>query len=182
MVVYRIDQDHSEFLDWHNALANYQWIHGGPVIRHLVAICRLARQALPGHTEATEERLYGLVEAVRSKGAPTAPRGNPIWLTSVREHIHAHFTAPIDVRNLAVMAGTHPVYLARIFRRQYGLSVTQYVRRLRTKHAATLLTSTSAPIANVALAAGFADHAHLCRVFRSEMGVTPGAFRRLAGD
>jgi len=182
LVTYRTDRGDSEFVDWHTALATYRWIHTGPVIRHLVAICRLFGQALPGHTEAIEERLYSLMEAIRSDVVPTTPRRSPPWLKSVREYLHAHFTQPIEVRSLAVMAGTHPVYLARVFRRHLGCSVTEYVQRLRTRHAASQLATSREAIGRVAMASGFADHAHLCRVFKSEMGITPGAYRKIVSE
>ena len=35
------------------------------------------------------------------------------------------------------------------------------------------------PLADVALAAGFADQAHFTRMFRSAYGVTPGRYARL---
>lgn len=85
-----------------------------------------------------------------------------------------------SVVGVARLLGLHPVALARAFRRDHGCSITEYRRRLRLRRAASLLVSSSMPLADVALDAGFADQSHLCRVFRSEMGMTPSRFRRLA--
>jgi AraC-like DNA-binding protein len=38
------------------------------------------------------------------------------------------------------------------------------------------------PLAELALAAGFADQAHFTRMFRSTLGVTPGRYARLRGQ
>jgi AraC family transcriptional regulator len=59
--------------------------------------------------------------------------------------------------------------------------MTDYVRRLRVEHARRELMTTSRSLADIAHSAGFADQAHLSRVFRQLTGVTPGAFRRVAG-
>jgi AraC family transcriptional regulator len=74
-----------------------------------------------------------------------------------------------------------PAYLARAFRRQMGCTMSQYRRRVWVRQAAHFLSSTEAPLSEVALKAGFADQSHLCRVFKAELGLTPRAYRILAG-
>jgi AraC family transcriptional regulator len=77
------------------------------------------------------------------------------------------------------MVGVHRVHLARRFRQHFGCSTTEYLRHLRVRAAAAALASTETPLATVALDAGFADQSHLCRTFKGETGLTPGAFRAL---
>lgn len=68
--------------------------------------------------------------------------------------------------------------LARQFRWHYGCTVGTYVRRLRVQYAARQLAATRTPLSDVAIAAGFCDQSHLCRVFRQVTGTSPGEFRR----
>lgn len=56
----------------------------------------------------------------------------------------------------------------------------EYLRRLRVESAWRQLAITDKPLSVIALDAGFADQAHLTRVFESLMGVTPGAYRARA--
>jgi AraC family transcriptional regulator len=70
------------------------------------------------------------------------------------------------------------VTLARGFRKAYGRSVGAYLRWLRVARAARELAETDAPLAEIALAAGFADQSHFSNVFRRETGLSPSAFRR----
>jgi len=51
-------------------------------------------------------------------------------------------------------------------------------RRLRIEWAAHALLREDAPVADVALRAGFADQSHFTRFFRRLMGVTPHAYRQ----
>jgi AraC-like DNA-binding protein len=86
--------------------------------------------------------------------------------------------------NIAALAhnlGVHQVYLARIFRERWNCSPREYAQRMRVREAAHRLASTRQPLAEIALDAGFADQAHLTRIFGRVVGVTPGAFRRLTG-
>ncbi len=69
------------------------------------------------------------------------------------------------------------MHFARTFRAAHGVSVGAYVHRLRAEYAARELARTSTPIAAIASAAGFADQAHLTRVFRRLTGATPARFR-----
>ena len=50
--------------------------------------------------------------------------------------------------------------------------------RLRIEHAQSLLTTTDAPLAEVARLCGFADAPHLTKAFRRATGTTPAAYRR----
>jgi AraC-like DNA-binding protein len=78
---------------------------------------------------------------------------------------------------LAREAGTHASHLVRVFGREYGLPPHRYVVGRRLDRARRLLLD-GEPIAEVAVAAGFHDQAHLTRHFRALLGTTPGAFRR----
>ena len=101
----------------------------------------------------------------------------PRWVVAARDYLHD----PGDVGSLGEVAaavGVHPVTLARGFRKAYGCSVGAYLRWLRVARAARRLAETEAPLAEVALAAGFADQSHFSNVFRRETGLSPSQFRR----
>lgn len=119
-----------------------------------------------------------LASAARIEGRPSEGRRPPLWLRRVVDYLQAHVLEPSDLDTLTGIAGVTPSYLVRAFRRHQGLSLASYTRRLRLDWAAERLTSTDAPIAEIALAAGFADQSHFTRVFRRELGTPPASFRR----
>jgi AraC-like DNA-binding protein len=57
-----------------------------------------------------------------------------------------------------------------------------YITSRRIDFACTLLKSTGEPLAQIAIASGLCDQAHLGRVFRRTMGITPAAWRRAYGE
>jgi AraC-like DNA-binding protein len=76
----------------------------------------------------------------------------------------------------------HPTHVARAFRREYGVTVAEYARRLRLDWAQAQLALEDAPLARIAIEAGFADQSHFTRAFRRHTGMTPGRYRaRLQG-
>ena len=83
-----------------------------------------------------------------------------------------------SLAELAAGVGVHPVTLARAFRRTFGCTIGEYLRRLRIERAAEQLATGTQPLAEIALAAGFADQSHFSNVFRRRVGMSPSAYRR----
>jgi AraC-like DNA-binding protein len=102
----------------------------------------------------------------------------PAWLQGVRDRMEHEFRAPLRVRRVAEEVGRHPNSLSRAFRWYFGVSVVEWLHRLRVAWVGELLLSEALPLSVVALRAGFADQAHLTRVFKRYYGLTPGQYRK----
>ena len=105
------------------------------------------------------------------RGAP------PRWLREARDFIHAHYVERPSLAAIARAGGIHPANLVRGFRSHLRCSPGEYMRRLRIEHARAALESSSRPIAEIALEAGFYDQSHFTAAFRRHFGVTPSAYR-----
>jgi AraC family transcriptional regulator len=105
-------------------------------------------------------------------------RQPPPWLRRARERLDDQFADPPSLPELAAGVGVHPVYLAGQFRRHFRCSPGEYLRRRRVEEARRLLADSGRPLAEVALAAGFADQSHFTRTFKRHLGVTPARYRR----
>ena len=81
---------------------------------------------------------------------------------------------------LARTVDVHPVYLARAFRRSYGCSPGEYLRRRRMEHAVAMLHDDRMGIADIAVACGFVDQSHFTHAFRRAYRYTPAQYRTLA--
>jgi AraC family transcriptional regulator len=103
----------------------------------------------------------------------------PAWLALLKDALDTYGLAEIDVATHAREAGVHPSHLSRLFRRCYGLSVTEYAQAQSVRRALTLLGERGANLSEAALAAGFYDQSHMNRVFRRVTGRSPGAQRAL---
>jgi len=126
---------------------------------------------------ALEALALEMLATLLRRGAPRE-RGVPAWLIATRDHLRAHRLEPIRLADLAAIAGVHEVHLVRAFRRHFGVTPGAYLRGLRIDRARQALVESDAPIADLALAAGFSSQSHFTRVFHRLTGATPAAYRR----
>ncbi len=121
-------------------------------------------------------QLLALVERAPKQPAP----GTTEWLRRARDLMHERVPDHPSLAELAAAVGRHPTHVARAFRREYGVTIAEYSRALRLDWARMQISLGEAPLARVAIDAGFADQSHFTRAFRCYVGVTPGRYRERA--
>lgn len=100
----------------------------------------------------------------------------PPWLRQARDLVHDRFNETLRHDDIAEIVGVHPVHLARQFKRHFGFTIGEYLRRVRVEFITRHL-STKRTLAELALQAGFSDQSHLSRVFKQVTGRTPSQAR-----
>lgn len=126
---------------------------------------------------AIEGLMLEVLAGVLRHQTSDAGRRPPRSLRRATEFIHAHFNETFSLSEAAEAAGVHPVYLARAFRRHFRQTVGDYVRRLRVEFACRELAGGDAPLAEIALAAGFCAQSHFATTFKRHTGLTPTQYR-----
>jgi len=94
--------------------------------------------------------------------------------------MNRYIERPIMIEELARQAGISRRQLERIFVAETGMSATQTYLSIRLNEAARMLRQSRDTIAKIAYATGFADGAHLTRMFKRVHGVSPSRYRRSA--
>jgi AraC family transcriptional regulator len=101
------------------------------------------------------------------------------WQTSrILAYIDANLASKLETRELASVVALSRSHFSRAFKQSVGLSPMEYVGVRRVERAKVMIGSTQERLAEVAIACGFADQAHLSRRFRDLTGVSPGQWRR----
>jgi len=101
------------------------------------------------------------------------------WLRAAFEIVNDGYRQGVTAQGLAAALGVPALRLGRSFRRAFGCSPGELVRRRRVEKAEELVRAGRLSLAEVALASGFADQAQLTKAFRRATGLTPGRYRRL---
>ena len=102
-------------------------------------------------------------------------------LAGVYALVDGRLAERITVKLLAHGTGLSPAHFSREFKRTTGETPHAFVMRRRLEHAHEFLAE-GGSIADAASCSGFADQAHLSRLFKRRYFLTPGAFQRVGNE
>jgi AraC-like DNA-binding protein len=155
-----------------------------PALRGLAGpLARLAASSRHADALALEESAIEVAEAVVAAaagtlGSPSAPGArDQRRISRALRHLEAHAARRLSLDELARVACMSKYHFLRTFRRAVGLTPHAFLVGLRLRQAAAALRATGAPVARVALDAGFGDLSEFHGQFRAAFGTSPGAFR-----
>ena len=149
-------------------------------LRHhqLLVACRSAA----GNALEIEERALRLLamSAVFESPTEALPRHRRI-VDETRQLLATRFRDDMDLRTLARAIGMSPFHLSRVFHRAVGRTMHSYRTHLRVQWVIETLSQGAPDLSLVAIEAGFSDHSHMTRVFRSFLDATPSQVRSMIG-
>ena len=96
----------------------------------------------------------------------------------MQEYIEAHLEEEITLAQLAEVSLFSPWYSYRLFKKYTGLTVADYIRRLRLSRSAMKLKKENGSITDTAFDMGFGSVDGYIRAFRREFGCTPAEYAR----
>ncbi|MBR1771991.1 MAG: helix-turn-helix domain-containing protein [Lachnospiraceae bacterium] len=100
-------------------------------------------------------------------------------LQALKEYLDEHYAEKITLDALAEHFFINKFYLTRIFKEQFGESVTEYLLQVRITRAKQMLRFTDQSIEEIAHACGMHDANYFSRVFKRVEGTSPGEFRKV---
>jgi AraC family transcriptional regulator len=163
--------------DYSRTLDGPHEFHAGPLLRLGARLYREFRRDDPESSLAMEGIVLELLADACRNAKSHSTMAPPRWLRRAREVLHDRFRETVQLGEIAQAVGVHPAHLARTFRRYYQCTIGDYVRDLRTEQARQELRVSNRPLAEIALALGYADQSHFATSFKRQTGMTPGAFR-----
>jgi AraC-like DNA-binding protein len=101
-------------------------------------------------------------------------------ISEARERLADALIDPPSLADLAAPLGLSRFQLLRRFEQVYGLPPHKWLVQRRVEHARKLIGG-GATLSDAALASGFADQSHMNRWFVTQLGFTPGAWKRAQG-
>lgn len=98
--------------------------------------------------------------------------------SKVQMFIDKFYKEDINLDIIAKAVNANRYYLSHIFKAETDFSPMQYVTRLRLGEAQNLLINTDLSVTEIAAAVGYNDSNYFQKVFRRNVGLTPGNYRR----
>lgn len=101
----------------------------------------------------------------------------PQWVYMLRDYLRANFINELNLKTISRVVDLHPVYLSREFSRYFGVTMGDYIRKLKVENAVLLLREPGLSLTEIGYQSGFADQSHFIRCFKNLFGSTPGEYR-----
>lgn len=95
--------------------------------------------------------------------------------------IAEHYDEPNPVNAMVGLSALPERTFKRRFRQATGMAPLEYVHALRLEEAKQMLETGDAPIEAIANEVGYEDAGYFSRLFRRQVGLTPGQYRRRFG-
>ena len=107
--------------------------------------------------------------------ASTAPK--KLSVAEVKEYLEQHYAEKITLDELSKQFFINKYYLTRVFKEQFGQSITAYLTSLRITHAKQLLRFSEKSVEEIGLECGLGQLHYFSRVFKEVEGVPPSVYR-----
>ncbi len=98
----------------------------------------------------------------------------------VKRYIKDNLSSKITLSELALKMHCSTVTLTEHFKREFGITIVEYVNQKRIRKAKQLLQNSSLSIREISEACGFLSVEYFSRSFKTAVGVTPSAWRKFS--
>lgn len=121
-------------------------------------------------TELLEEFLNGFLPYPKTKHSAS--------INSCIQYLNAHYSRQLSLKETAHHINLSPSYLSRIFKKETGIPLHEYLNQIRISKAKELLRHTNLRLLDIASLTGFEDQSYFTKVFRRMTGISPLAYRQ----
>ncbi|MFC4306049.1 response regulator [Cohnella boryungensis] len=106
---------------------------------------------------------------------------NDTVVQTIKRYISLNLDQDMSRETIADQVYLNPDYLSRIFKKETGLSISDYVLTERIHKARELLRKTNIPVSSVASSVGYTNFSHFAKIFKKYVGIGPTEFRNQSG-
>lgn len=106
---------------------------------------------------------------------------NPSYSYAIRkccDYIEINWNRKIETEELSSLVGYTDYYLTEKFKNEVGISLNQYIKKVKIERAKLLLSTTETPVAEIADKLAFNTPNYFIQVFKEIEGLTPAQYRK----
>lgn len=146
-----------------------------------------ARKAYFETPVVTAERFQAIIQLLNvfaqylgdyaSRHALDSSEEEPEAVTHAKQYVQLHLEESIELEQVVEHVHVSRFYFCKLFKKVTGMTLTEYVARVRVEKAKTLLLDPSLRISEVVFAAGFGSIPQFNSVFKRYAGMSPSEYR-----
>ncbi len=114
---------------------------------------------------------------VASRQAIACAETDPAPVAHAKEFVQSHVEDSISLDQVVRHVNVSRFYFCKLFKKATGLTLTEYVARVRIEKAKTLLSDPNSRISEVVFASGFGSIPRFNSVFKQHVGMPPSEYR-----
>ena len=96
-----------------------------------------------------------------------------------KQYIRENYGMPITLESISELAGFNPTYFSTMFKKETGMTFTEYLLQTRIEAAKDMLKDTNLNISAICERVGYSDHKYFSKTFTRETGLKPNQYRKL---
>lgn len=142
---------------------NFEYIQELGKIKSIEELCIWVVKVLDRFTESVyENRNIKNVDIIRK----------------TREFIRANYKKKIKLVDISKAIYLSPYYLSHIFKRETGITLMEYLVKVRIEEAKRLLESTQWTTTRISFEVGYLDQSYFCKVFKKSESISTSDYRK----
>lgn len=138
------------------------------------------------HSElATFEYLFKFIsyfDIYKSIPEPQKEHTEHKYVSEIKKYIQSNYLKQIKITDIADKLNINRSHLYRIFKKEMGMGVEDYIISIRITHAKFLLTDTLLPVTQISGLVGYKNYTTFFKMFKSITGITPLEYRKQKKD
>ncbi len=99
-------------------------------------------------------------------------------VSKAKSFVAAHYKEDISRNEIAESVFLTPEYMAKMFKKETGISIKQYITDFRIAKAKELLSAPNARVSDVAAEVGFDNFSYFSTVFKKATGLSPNEYAK----
>ena len=93
------------------------------------------------------------------------------------DYIYDHLHTRITIEDLAAHVSLNPSYLSRLFKKEIGTPISNYIQAKKIETAKNMLVYSEHSLSEIASTLAFPTQSYFTEVFRKKTGITPNEYR-----
>lgn len=134
--------------------------------------CKDVRQILSFRNHAVEE----LAEKVRDQ---KERQHTSSYTEQCKDYVYQNYRKKIYLETIADTLGISSSYLSRLFKKETGISLQDFINHVRVEKAANLLIYSEETLSGIAEYVNFPSQSYFGKIFKQQMHMTPKQYREL---
>lgn len=101
-----------------------------------------------------------------------------VWCIKAMDYVYDHLHEKIQTEDIADCIGLSRSHLSRLFHRETGLTITEYIMQKKLQAAQNMLVYSEFTCAEISEYLAFASNSYFAKCFRQRCGMSPNEYRR----